>query len=148
MYDTQAPFVAAFVVLRKEKKVALVLRENTKWMNGFYGMPSGKVEKNENFTSAAIREGFEEVGVTIEPQDLKYIHTMHRHGQDMDWVDVYFEVDKWKGEVINAEPDVHREVAWFDLQHLPQNIVPPVRAALVAIERGETYSEYGWEEKI
>ena len=42
MYDTQAPFIAAFVILRRENTVAFVLRSHTSWMNGFYGLPSGK----------------------------------------------------------------------------------------------------------
>jgi 8-oxo-dGTP diphosphatase len=144
MFDTQAPFVAAFVILRRNNKIAFVLRENTNWMNGYYGLPSGKVENNESFSAAAIREGLEEVGVTINPSDLTYIHTMHRHGQDMDWVDVYFEATQWQGEVVNAEPAVHSEVAWLDTMAFPENIIPPVREALQAIARGEKYSEYGW----
>lgn len=115
-------------------------------MNGYYGLPSGKVEKNESFVAAAIREGLEEVGVIIKPKNLKYVHTMHRHSQGMDWVDVYFEVADWQGNVVNAEPDMHSEVAWLDVNNFPENIIPPVRAALEAIECGEQYSEYGWEE--
>lgn len=146
MFDTQAPYVAAFVIIRKNNQVAFVLRENTGWMNNYYGLPSGKVEKNESFSRGAIREALEEVGVTVDIKDLKYIHTMHRHNQDMDWVDVYFEVKKWKGEVINAEPHMHSEVAWLDITKLPDTVIPSVKAALEAIIDGKSYSEYGWEE--
>ncbi len=144
MFDTATPYIAAFVVLRKDNKIAFVLRENVSWMKGFYGLPSGKVEKNESFSAGAIREGLEEVGVKLALEDLQYVHTMHRHGDDMDWVDIYFEATKWQGEIINAEPHVHSEVDWLDLDNLPENVIPPVVAALQSIAKGEKYSEYGW----
>lgn len=145
-YDTQAPYIACFAILRRGNKVAFVLRENVSWMAGFYGLPAGKVEKNEPYTAGAIREAKEEIGVDIDPKNLKFAHTQHRHGEDMDWVDVYFEAEKWDGEPFNAEPNVHSELAWLDMASLPDNVVPPVRFALAAIDRGEKYSEYGWNQ--
>ncbi len=147
VYDTQRPYLACFVILRRGTTVAFVLREHTTWMNGYYGPPAGKVEENESYTAGAIREAKEEAGITIDPKDLVYAHTMHRHsGGDMDWVDIYFEVTKWEGEPMNAEPDKHSELVWLDMKNLPDTIVPPVLAALEAVERGEQYSEYGWDQ--
>lgn len=145
-YDTQTPYIAAYIILRKDNKIAFVLRENTSWMNNFYGLPSGKVEDNESFTAAAIREGKEEVGVDINREDLVHVHTVHRRSPDngMQWVDVYFDVAKWEGEVINAEPHMHSELAWLDPANLPDNVIPPVTEALEAISKGETYSEFGY----
>ncbi len=144
MYDTATPYIACFLLLRKDNKVAFVLRSNTNWMNGYYGLPSGKVENGESFTAGAIREGLEEVGVTVTHSSLTHIHTMHRNSGDMTWVDVYFEASKWEGEVTNAEPHMHSEVVWLDLKDLPENVIPPVRAALESIAAGEPYSEHGW----
>lgn len=117
-------------------------------MNGFYGLPSGKVEINESFTECAIREAKEEVGAKIMASDLTPVLTMHRANRGDHapyWVDLFFEVNKWEGELYNAEPDVHSELAWLDLNNLPDNIVPPVVSALEAIKAGKTYAEYGWE---
>ncbi|MDZ7786369.1 MAG: NUDIX domain-containing protein [Candidatus Saccharibacteria bacterium] len=144
MFDTAKPYIACYLILRDGDKIAFVLRgEATKWMAGYYGLPSGKVEKNESFSQGVIREGLEEVGVSVLPENIHHTHTMHRH-DEVDWVDVYFEAPKWKGEITNAEPHVHEEVAWLNVNDLPENVVPPVRAALEAIEKGEKYSEYGW----
>jgi 8-oxo-dGTP diphosphatase len=71
--------------------------------------------------------------------------TVHRHS-DTDWVDVYFEAKQWLGEPYNSEPDVHSELKWFDLHDLPENIVPPQRAALDAFLAGKAYDEYGWDQ--
>jgi ADP-ribose pyrophosphatase YjhB (NUDIX family) len=144
-YDTAAPYIACFVLLRDGDRIAFVLRENTAWMNGYYGLPSGKVEWGEPFTIGAIREAKEEVGVDIKPEHLRHALTLHRHSDKTDWVDVFFEVDTWHGEVINAEPNVHSEVTWLDSKNLPDNVVPGVAYAIEQIAAGNNYAEFGWE---
>lgn len=139
-----APYIAAFVILRQDDKVAFVLRSNTTYMNGHYGLPSGKVEWSEPFSMAAIREAKEEVGITVKPEHLHQALTVHRHSEDSDWIDVYFEVDEWTGEVVNAEPDIHSEVAWLDPSNLPENTVPHVRFAFEQLATGKVYAEDGW----
>lgn len=145
-YDISRPYTAAFVLFRKNGKVAFVLRQNTGWMDGYWGLISGKVEKDESFTDCAIHEAKEEAGITLAPDNLEYIHTQHRYNKDEDttWVDVFFEAKKWSGELVNTEPHVHKELAWFALDKLPENIIPQVEHALKAIEKGESYSEHGW----
>lgn len=140
------PNVAAFVVVRKNQKVAFVLRAHGIWMSGNYGLPSGKVEETESFKQCALREAKEEIGITVKPSDLIYLHTLHRQSEDSEWVDVIFEATKWQGEPYNAEPNVHAELAWLDPSNLPDNVVPPVRYALEQIAKGKQYSEYGWED--
>jgi 8-oxo-dGTP diphosphatase len=149
-YDTATPYTACFVLLRKDGKVAFVLRSQTAWMNGHYGLPSGKVENDESYTAGAVREVKEEIGVDLAQSDLAHVLTMHRgpHHQDepdgTTWVDVYFEATSWQGEPFNAEPNKHSELAWLDPDNLPKNVVPPVAAAIHAIQAGKTYAEYGW----
>ena len=145
-WDIATPYTAAYVLLYKDGKLAFVLRSNTGYMDGNYGLPSGRVEKGEPFLLAAIREAREEVGVEIDPADLVHRLTMHRDApaDSTLWVDVYFEATKWSGEVINAEPHKHGEVAWLDPNDLPDTIVPSVRAALHAIADGDSYAEFGW----
>lgn len=149
-YDSARPYAACFVVLLKDNKVAMVLRKNTGWMDGFYGLPAGKLEYGETFTMGAIREAKEEAGVDLNPKDINVIHVAHRHAiQDdkdkyMDWVDVYFAVDSWEGEPHNAEPERSEGLDWLPINDLPDNVVSSQRAALIEIAKGEPYSEFGW----
>ncbi|HET7060297.1 MAG TPA: NUDIX domain-containing protein [Candidatus Saccharimonadales bacterium] len=150
--ETATPYTATYLIFRKAEKIALLLRKNTPWMNNYWGLPSGKVDRkggdgSESFKAAGCHEGLEEVGVKIEPTDLKHVLTVHRNEpeEDMVWVDVYFEVTKWKGELYNAEPEIHERLDLFDPNNLPINIVPSVKAGIEAIENGKTYIEYGWE---
>lgn len=150
-YDIARPYTACYVLLRKGPKVAMVLRKDTNWMDDHYSLPAGKGDWHETFTQIAIREAKEEAGVTISPANMRVVHVAHRRSKStenkdefMDWVDVYFEADKWQGEPHNAEPAKSAELSWLDINKLPMNIVPSIRAALEAIARGEIYSEFGW----
>lgn len=146
MYNTATPYLANYVIIRKDGKIAFVLRSNTSWMNDYYGLPSGKTEKNESSTAGAVREVLEEVGASVRAEDLRYVHTMHRHndGEEYDWIDIYFEAIKYEGEPYNAEPDMHSELAWLDPNDLPDNVIPSVAEAIKNIEAGQKYTEYGW----
>ncbi len=150
-YDTATPYIASYILLRKGDKVAFVLRSNTSWMNGYYGLPSGKVEKGEYYLAAAAREAKEEVGIDVKEADLRHALTVHRiepaDDGASDWVDVYFEADHFEGEPYNAEPDVHSELAWLSLNNLPANVIPSVKHALEAITAGKTYTEYNKTEE-
>jgi 8-oxo-dGTP diphosphatase len=142
---TARPHIASYIIFRKNNSVALLLRANTSWMKGHYGLPAGKVEENESFVDCALREAEEEVGVKINKTDLVFVHVMHRKSDEgMYWVDTFFEAKRWPAELFNAEPEIHGELAWFALGKPPKNIVPNVRYALEQIEKGSAYSEYGW----
>lgn len=150
-FDTARPYAASYVILRREDgKVAFVLRENTSWMAGKYGLPAGKVEKLETFIEAAVREAKEEAGVDIAPEDLRHVLTAHRDAPDdevdgdMTWVDIFFEADKWEGEPHNAEPHMHASLDWLDPNNLPDNVIPVLKDCLQLIVEGKTYGEVEW----
>jgi ADP-ribose pyrophosphatase YjhB (NUDIX family) len=148
-YATATPFIACHVIVKQSSKLAFLLRNNTAWMNGFYTVPSGKVERGEAFLDATVREVKEEIGVEVRKEDLQLVHTMHRNGYDdnTEWLDLYFEATKYGGTAINAEPESHSELIWLEPKNLPDNVVPCVRFALEQIEAGKAYSEYGWDKR-
>ncbi len=140
---TQVPSV--YVILRHEGKIAFVMRQNTGFMDGFYSLPAGHVEDMETYKQAAVRETKEEAGVDIDEADLRYVHTVQRHGGDHVRIDVYFEAEKWKGEPYNAEPERHSKLEWLDAGNLPNDEIQDYQArALQNIAKGEYYSQFGW----
>ena len=143
-FDSAAPHIACFTVLRRGNTIACILRKNTNWMDGYWGLPAGKVEWGEPYTHGAVREAKEEAGVDVALEDLRHLHTCHRHSDDTDWVDIYFEADKWQGQPYNAEEHKSERLEWLDLNNLPENVVPSQRHALEQIAKGIVYSEFGW----
>lgn len=67
---TVPPLQVASVVILKDDAVLLVRHVNSKHIEGIYGLPGGKVEKNEPHSEAARRELEEETGLTTTTTDL------------------------------------------------------------------------------
>jgi len=131
---------AVYVILRQGDEVLLIKRQNTGYMDGKWGMPSGHVEDREKPTIACVRESKEEIGVDIDPNDLEFVLVNQRISKEDDHerLDYFFVAKKWSGEIINAEPHKCAAVEWFPLDDLPQNLVPEVAHALPLYET-ETY---------
>jgi len=146
-FDTMQTYVACFMIVREGDKVAMIKRKNTNWMDDYWTLPAGKVEINESPRLGAIREAKEEVGIDVALDDVKHVISVVRLDDDSDWVDVYFEASKWSGDARNAEPEKASEMAWHDINNLPDNVVPTVKSTLEAIARGDNYTEYGFESK-
>ncbi len=143
-HQTATPYVACYVIFRRGSKIAFVLRQNTSWMAGHYSLPAGKLEQQESIGQGAVREAKEESGVIIDRSSLMHRLTVHRKGEDSEWVDVYFEAELGSQEPYNAEPHVHSELAWLDIEALPDNVSPAQVSALKHIADGNQYAEYGW----
>lgn len=134
-----------FVWIR-DGKVLLLRRAHTGWQDGKYCFPSGHGEEGETMTEGCIREAGEEVRLKISPKDVKFLHVQHRWNKEHARIGFYFAPTIDLPEPYNNEPEKHDDMGFFPLDTLPE-MIAPFRAALDAILRGETYSEYGWEAK-
>nr|WP_280453848.1 NUDIX domain-containing protein [Nocardia brasiliensis] len=95
--------------------------------------------------AAAVREANEEIGVHIDPADLRHVHTAHVIGSGHEpRLGLFFEVRTWRGEPANREPDKCYELRWFPLDDLPADIIAYPTAGISALSTGATYSERGW----
>lgn len=129
---------------KKDDTYAFLMYANTGWRDGYYSLPAEKVEKQGSALEGAIREAWEEVGISVQASDLVYALTSHRFEDGTDWVDVVFVADTWQGEVINNEPHVHSELIWLALEKLPENVTPSQRFMLEQIKLGKSYCDFGW----
>ena len=144
MADRFKAIVAVHLFFIQDNQVLLLRRFNTGYQDGNYSVPAGHLDGNETAVAPAIREGQEEVGVELKPEDLECVHVMHRMS-DEERVDFFFVVKNWPNEPLNCEPDKCDELKWFPLDKLPKNVVPYVRAALQAVQRKEHFSLFGWD---
>ena len=139
---------ACYLLIRKGDKLLFVMREHTGFMDGHYSLPAGHVELDESYSTGAVREVFEEVGLKVSKDTIRHVFTQHRHtptGSHPYWTDVFFEATEWSGEPVNNEPDKHSGLEWISIHDLPENVMGYQRYALLQIAEGKSYGEYGWE---
>jgi len=134
---------AVHLFLIREGKVLLLRRFNTGYEDGKYSVVAGHLNGDEEVKVAAIREAREEVGVEISPLDLQVVGVMHRKSND-ERIDFFLAAASWAGEVTNGEPDKCDELAWVNMDALPDNVIPYVRKALDNYRRGIWFDSFGW----
>lgn len=138
---------ASYLTLFKDNKVLLLRRFNTGYEDGNYSMVAGHVDPGETFTQCIIREAKEEAGIDLKPENLEFVHVMHRDSHSDEYnerIDTFFVAKKWNGEIVNKEAHKCDDLSWFDLDNIPENTIPHIKQALSKIKNKEFYSEFGW----
>lgn len=129
---------AAYLILERKDQILLMRRANTGYQDGNYGLPSGHLEKGETPKKAAVREGFEEAGVTLKPELLRLstmvYNTVGNVGGEH-YMAYFFSADIGDQEPLNKEPDKCDEMGWYPKDQLPDNLTPDLKRALENIEK-------------
>ncbi len=131
---------AVYLILIKDGKVLLLRRCNTSYQDGNYGLVSGHLEGGETAKQGIIREAYEEAGIILNPEDLEVVNIM----QVREYFNIFLRAEKWSGDIINKELDKCDDLAWYDLNGLPKNIVPEIKFALENDIKKLQYTEFGW----
>ena len=124
-------------------KILLIRRFQTGYKDGYYSVPAGHLDGNEPVRLAALREAQEEIGVRIDPAEVRFAGVFHRY-EDDERVDFFVHVRKWDGEPVNAEPEKCDELRWVDVNELPENTIPYIRQAIKNFQAGVMFEEVGW----
>lgn len=132
------------VILREREgreEVLLHRRANTGYMDGKWDFAgSGHVEEGETASQAACREVFEETGLTVRPEEVRFLHLSHRV-KEPTYYDLYFEVRDWTGEPAIQEPEKCSAMGWFPVDGLPQDMIANRRRTFLLARSGVAYSE-------
>jgi len=135
----------ALGMIEKEGKLLLLLRQNSRFFSGYYGLVGGKIEEKESIADALIREMYEEVGITASKENLNFSHCLSFIGDEGTQVVAFvFKIKEWQGCVINGEPDKVVALTWFESNQLPKNVIPRHRHIIEMVQSGILYSEKGW----
>lgn len=137
--------VDVHLILRRGEKILLGQRQNTGFADGCWHLPSGHTEDGESATDALVRESAEEIGISVDLNDVRFVHFMH-HRTNSGRIALFFEVAQWVGEPINCEPGKCFGLEWFALSDLPTRMIPYAAEALVCYAKGEVYAERGWDQ--
>ena len=100
---------------------------------GCWGLPGGKIDLFEPLRDATEREIFEELGIGIEAITLLCVvdHIDRAGGEH--WLAPVFLVTTFTGEPVNAEPDKHGEIGWFEIDAPPRPLTRAAETALQAL---------------
>ncbi len=122
----------ASVIIYKNGKVLLQQRkDNLCW--GYHG---GRVELGEKVEDAAMRELFEETGITANSLKLYGVfsgeehHYVYPDGNEVDIIDIVYVCDDFKGNEIAQISEVN-DLKWFDIDDIPLNLSPPIKSTLL-----------------
>lgn len=136
--------VAVHLILRQNNKILLLRRYNTGYEDGNYSVVAGHVDGNESVIKAMQRESLEEAGIHIKEEDLHIVHVMHRKTEERESIDYFLICDKFTGQIQIMEEDKCDELTFYEIDNLPQNVIPYVRQAIEYGVNGVPFSIYGW----
>jgi ADP-ribose pyrophosphatase YjhB (NUDIX family) len=100
------------LVLARDSSILLLRRFQTGYQDGNCALVAGHVDGNESAKTAMIREAYEEIGITLNLDDVQLVHTVHRTSNDGERVSFFFTVTRWQGEPYNREPNKCDDVRW------------------------------------
>lgn len=125
--------VAVHLILIENGKILLLRRYNTGYEDG-----------NESVIHAMKREAFEEAGIVIQEKDLDIVHVMHRKTPERESIDYFLTCKSYEGEVRIMEKDKCDELAFYELDNLPSNVIPYVKEGIECYQKKVPFSIYGW----
>lgn len=145
--DPQSFIICPNLIIMRDQKILLLRRAD--WaplFPGYWHGPTGKIEEGETPKQTIIREAFEEVGLQGNPQlgTVVAVRARNFKNPDLIWKDVslFFVLTDFEGEPVNKEPRLHDAMEWFDINHLPDPMIPAVKFGIGQYVKGETYGEY------
>lgn len=136
--------VIVHLILTDNEKILLQRRFNTGYEDGNYSIIAGHVDGNESVVRAIQREAFEEAGIKIKEEDLEIVHVMHKKEPNRESIDYFFIAKKYDGKITIMEKDKCDELKFYNLNDLPENMIPYVRKGIEYYLDNKQFSTYGW----
>ncbi|WP_028116193.1 8-oxo-dGTP diphosphatase MutT [Ferrimonas senticii] len=118
----------AIAVVFQDNHVLVALRHPEQHQGGLWEFPGGKVEANETFAQAAIRELAEEVGVIAPSAELIW-QTSHDYGDRQVNLQA-FAVRQWQGQPQSNEGN---PLQWVALDKLSELEMPAANQPLLQL---------------
>ncbi len=133
--------VVVHALLLRRGAVLLLRRAGTGYLDGWYALPGGHLQRGEGIVECAVREVREETGIVLVASQLRPGAVMPYRFKDNQGIDFIMMCDAFIGEPRIAEPDRADDLGFWPVDALPHNTVPFIRHTLELGENGEWFLE-------
>lgn len=113
-----------------DNTILLSIRQVGKQLAGFYEFPGGKTEASELPTEALCREIFEELDITIQPQDLTPVTFTDFRFDTKEYVLLMYYCQNFTGKPIGKEGQM---IEFVPVNRLQDYKMPPANFAMIPI---------------
>jgi 8-oxo-dGTP diphosphatase len=120
----QRPQVGVGVIISKDRQVLLIRRRSAHG-EGTWSTPGGHLEYGESLQQCAIREAWEETGVTITNPVFRAITNDVFEKEQRHYLTIWMEGTYVSGEPAIQSPREASEVGWFPWDALPEPLFLP-----------------------
>lgn len=109
------------IIFNKDNQVLLLRRsDDDPWMPGSWGLPGGKLEKDEDPDDAIKREVKEETNLDVDIIQPFSVYKFFKETSGVDVVTIKYLAHYKSGEVkLSSE---HKHFAWFAVEQLPDDL--------------------------
>ena len=111
-------------LLKKYNKILITSRPEGKFLSGYWELPGGKLLTNESFEDCAVRELYEEIGITIKKKDLDNIDLVTHRYKNTRIIMMIYLVEFWRGKIRLKEKQQLLLVVKLSL--LVQSVIPQI----------------------
>jgi 8-oxo-dGTP pyrophosphatase MutT (NUDIX family) len=109
-FSSKFDVVSCFVEV--DGKILLLHRQDHKPQGNTWGVPAGKVDKDEDLFKAMVREMSEETGYTAVANELQYFDKLFVRYGDYDFIYHVFHLPLQEKPEIKIHPKEHKTHLW------------------------------------
>ena len=129
--DHSPLFHAVGCVCRFREEILLLERAGDKSYPNCWGIPTGKVEENEELIQAMVRELFEETGILLSSENLHLFKTYHVVSEEMSFLYTVFRASFSSKPRVKIRAEEHKDFGWYALREaLTLKLVPNLEGCL------------------
>lgn len=122
-FNSKFEIVSCFIAYKD--KILLLHRQDHKPEGNTWGVPAGKVEKNEDLVVSLAREIFEETGLNFDFNNLNYFKTIYVKYPNFDFSYHIFNTDIDNPVNIILNETEHKDFVWLKpIDALNLNLIP------------------------